>query len=130
MNSEELKKEKHDLYVKQVAKILKNQDFTDIKADLPDSPNPNGFSWAANPSRTWFSDITASKNGNRYVFEIKSTQESFAFPNVKYQLEAFDGYAKQPNKYFILVVPESVEQYAKKIVAEWGLDNCKVRTLD
>ncbi len=119
----------HDDIVVTTIKIIKQQGFTRIRADLPNFEKPTAITWTNKSEQKWVPDITAIGEGELFIFEIKSTEDAFKFAGVKEQLEMFNTYSEQVNGRFMLVIPQKLEEYVTTIIVDWNLTNCQIYSM-
>ena len=107
----------HDLIVLLMVEELKDENYSKIKADLPDHEKPDGIRFQKNISNRFVPDITAYKNDVFYILEIE-TVDSLFDEHSHHQWLAFSDYSKRTNSSFILVVPKRYKDSARDILSE------------
>ena len=117
----------HDLMILSLVEHLKEQEYKNIKADLPDHEKPDGIPWGNNIPKH-FPDVTARKNGTFHIFEVE-TVDSISEDHSHHQWLAFSEFTQNTKSVFVLVVPKGYENIALDILSEknilariWGQD--------
>ena len=110
--------EEHDSMVKAVAKYLKENGHSNIKADLLGYDKPDLIYWEST-KKGHIPDVTSTKN-QEYIFEVE-TDDSIDDSHTEDQWKLFSAYAEQYSKKFIVVVPKELEQQARQRAKQLGI---------
>lgn len=111
--------EEHDSMVRAVAKHVKENGHSNIKADLPGYDKPDLIYWEST-KEGHIPDVTSTKNQG-YIFEVE-TDDSIDDSHTEDQWKLFSANAKQHSKKFIVVVPKGSEQQARQRAKQLGIN--------
>jgi hypothetical protein len=102
----------HDHIVLAVAKHLTGQNFTEIKADVPNFVSPLKVTWK-DTGDGHIPDLTGrDPSGHLYVFEVE-TEDTIRHSHSASQWKLFSAYARQFDASFYVVVPGGCGRAAK-----------------
>ncbi|MBD3317667.1 MAG: hypothetical protein GF344_17915 [Chitinivibrionales bacterium] len=105
----------HDYMVRELISYLKSNGYTGIEADITGYNQPALVYWESNRNGH-IPDVVAQKNGKVTIFEIETVSD-MASDHSKSQRELFNANAKQHGKSFVLVVQQSANADAERLLA-------------
>jgi len=101
--------------IRVVIDFIKNQNFSQIKADMPGYNRPEKLVWKKS-GKGYVPDITANKNGMFLLFTVKDPNENVNTHLDKWRL--FSSYSQKVNRECYIVSLTNQEFTIKNILSE------------
>lgn len=95
----------HDQLVLMMARYFKQLGYTDIRADIPDWPQPLHIFWINNPEKRYIPDLTCIDTNGALVILEAETCSSLSDQHTQEQFKLFRAHATNKKGRFEVVVP-------------------------
>lgn len=109
----------HDAIVLFVARELEKDRFKDVKADVPDFPEPEAIQ-LDHAGIGHLPDVTAVRSGLLHIYEVE-TPDTVSINHTQEQWKIFATYAKEHGAKFTIVVPRGTEARVKALLPEMDI---------